>query len=143
VLRKEVSGQESARAALFIHLKGRHEVEPEEDQVHEIVLVERLAPKVGVDATKAAETAALPAAGGKFRNEDRTVIAHDNVVDVPAPGDEETDLPVHLEGEASKVPGEVGRDDALGRYGPSVESFQSSEVTSPETGGMTVNPSDR
>jgi hypothetical protein len=103
-----VSGQESARPALLVHLEGRHEVEAEEDQVHEIVLVERLGPKVGVNTAKTAQTAAVAATRGEFRNEDGAVIAYDNVVDLTAPGDEETNLPVHLEGEASNVPGQVG-----------------------------------
>jgi hypothetical protein len=142
VLGQEVGGVEPPGAALLVHLESRHEVEAKEDQVHEVVLAEALGPEVGVDATKAAETAAVAAAAGKLGNENRAVIADNDGIDIAAPADEEAHLPVHLEGKVSDGTSKVARDDTLGRDAPAIEPFQSFEVTGPETGGMTVNPSD-
>jgi hypothetical protein len=142
VLGQEVSGVEPPGAALLVHLEGRHEVKAKEDQVHEVVLAERLGPEVGVDATQAAEAAAGAAAARELGNEDGAVIADDDGVDIAASADEEAHLPVHLKGQVSDGTSEVTRDDTLGRDAPAVEPFQAFQVAGPETTGMTVNPSD-
>jgi hypothetical protein len=107
VLGQEMSGVDPPGAALFVYLEGCHEVEAKEDQVHEIVLAERLGPEMGVDATKAAETTAVTAAAGEFGDEDGAVIADDDGVDIAASGDEEAHLPVHFKGEVSDGASEV------------------------------------
>jgi hypothetical protein len=62
---------------------------------------------MGVDATKAAETAAVAAAAGEFGDEDGAVIANDDGVDITASRDEEAHLPVHFKGEVSDGTSEV------------------------------------
>jgi hypothetical protein len=62
---------------------------------------------MGVDATKAAETAAGAAAAGELVDEDGAVIADENGVDIAASGDEEAHLPVHFKGEVSDGASEV------------------------------------
>jgi len=102
-----VGGVEPPGAALFVHLKGCHEVKAKEDQVHQIVLAERLSPEMRVHATKAAETAAVAAAAGEFGDEDGAVIADENGIDIAASRDEEAHLPVHFKGKVSDGASEV------------------------------------
>jgi hypothetical protein len=107
MLGQEVGGMEPPGAALLVHLEGCHEVEAQEDQVHEIVLAERLSPEMGVDATKAAKTAAEAAAAGELGDEDGAVITDENGVDRAASRDEEAHLPIHFKGKVSDGASEV------------------------------------
>ena len=76
-----MSPEQTPGPALIVHLQSRHQIETQEDQVHEIILAERFGIQVGVNAAQAAETAAMPAAGGQFRNEYGTMVSHNHPLD--------------------------------------------------------------
>ena len=63
---------------MLVHLQDHHEIQPQEDQIHQIIFGERFTFQMGVDASQAAEPTAVATGGSKFRNEYGAVVAHDH-----------------------------------------------------------------
>jgi hypothetical protein len=66
------------------------------------------------------------------------VVADDDVLDVPPPVDERTDLPVDLGGKLRKGARELGADDPIGRDAAAVEVEEPLFLARLEAGGVSV-----
>ncbi len=93
----------------------RHHVEPEQREVGEVVLGERLGLQVRVHEPQAAETDLTGAGAADVRQLELVRVADDHPLDLALAVHEHADLPVQLPGLLGEVAGELGAHDLVGR----------------------------
>jgi len=67
------------------------------------------------------------------------VITNDDVIDLPSPADEDTDLTVDLTGDFSKISCKFVGKDMIGRDFPSIKPLNPLYFLRPETGDIAIN----
>jgi len=70
------------------------------------------------------------------------VITNDDVIDLPSPADEDTDLTVDLTGDFSKVSCKFVGKDMIGRDFPSIKPLNPLYFLRPETGDIAIDFAD-
>ena len=78
------------------HADRRHQVEPQQRQVDEVVARQRLVAQVRVHQAQAAEPAAAGADAADLGQVDARGVADEHVLDLAAPADQDPDLPLDL-----------------------------------------------
>ena len=136
VLRQEVGPVHLAGKPVLEHLDGRHQVEPEQGQVGEVVARERLAVQVGVHQAQTAEPALAGAGAAHIRELQLAGVADHHRLHVPLAIEEDADLPVGLERHLGEVPGELRRDDHPGVDAASVGAAEGVELGGLEAEGV-------
>jgi hypothetical protein len=102
---------ETRQSGSRIDLNRSHEIQPKQREVGEIVLRQLFAAKVGVKAPQTTETLLGQPPASLRRQDDPRRIADDDVLDVAASIDENTNLTPDLRGYFGQVTGELRRDD--------------------------------
>jgi hypothetical protein len=87
---------------------GRHTVQPQEDQIHEVILGEGIFLEMRVDQAQTAQTGAALAALGEVGYEERAGATDEHHLDGAVSGEEEPDLAAGLERQASEIPCQFG-----------------------------------
>ncbi len=83
IRRKNVRGVQLSRLAVCLHADGRHQIEPQERQVRQIVLTQRLVAQVRVDQPETTERSPPQTIVRHIRQDDLPVVADDHVLDRP------------------------------------------------------------
>ena len=78
------------------HADRRHQVQPQQRQVDEVVARQRLVAQVGVHQAQAAEAAAAGADAADLGQVDARGVADEDVLDLAAPADQDADLALDL-----------------------------------------------
>ena len=92
------------------HLDRRHQVEPQQGEVVEVVAGQRLPLQMGVDEPQAAEAADAAAQAADVGQGEAVGVAHDDVADDAVAPEQDSDLPVEPAGGLGQMPGELGGD---------------------------------
>src|SRR5262249_49362325 len=133
-IRHEVRHVDDAGAAAALDADGGDQVEPEERQIGEVVLCERLTAKVRVDQSQAPEAAARGAQTAHVRQHELGGVAYENVLDLSAPVDEDADLARNFRRDLAEERRELGPDDVGGRHPTPVDAFEHLEGCRPQAG---------
>ena len=80
---EQVSDKDPARKTLRRGLQGSHQIEAQKGQISQVVLRQRLAFQMRVDAAQAGEPAPGAAKGAEVGNDDFFVVTDDSEVDLP------------------------------------------------------------
>ena len=113
------------RAAVGLHANGRHEIQPQQREIDEIVAGQRLVAQVGMDEAQAAEPASARSDAADLGQVDARGIAHEDVLDFAAPADEEPDLALELARQAAQERGQLGGSDLGRTQAPPVYALES------------------
>ncbi len=109
-----------ARQPVLAHRDGRHQVEPQEREVGQVVPRERFAVQVRVHQAQAAQPDLAGARAPDVGQREARGVADDDLRDVPLAVEEDADLPVRFSGELGEVPGELGAHDLGAAGAPAV-----------------------
>ena len=96
----------------------RHQVEPQQREVGQVVAGERLALEVRVHQAQAPQTYLARAGTADVGQLELVRVAHNHRFDGTLTGEQDADLSVGLEGELGEVPRELGADDFVHRHMP-------------------------
>ena len=118
--------------------EGGDEVEPQERQVGEVVVRERLPPEMDMDEAQAPECLAAEGKIGELRDEEAPLVADDDVLHGAGAADQNPHLTAGLLGEFGHPPGQLVADDLLHRHAAAVEPFQPVELALLEAGEVAV-----
>ena len=110
------------------HFDRRHEVEPQQGEVVEVVAGERLAFQVGVDEPQAAEAADAAAQAADVGEGEAVGVPHDDVAHVAFAPEQDSDLPVEPAGGLGQMPGELGGDHLPRVDAAAVGALQSADL---------------
>jgi hypothetical protein len=64
-----VGGEKATGSPVLVYLQYRHQVQPQENEVHEIVFGHRFSIQMGMDAAQAAKATAVTTSRRKLRDE--------------------------------------------------------------------------
>ena len=106
------------------HADRRHQVQPQQRQVDEVVARQRLVAQVRVHQPQAAEPAAAGADAADLGQVDARGVADEDVLDLAAPPDQDADLPLDLARDAAQVRRQLGRRDLRRTEPPPVNALQ-------------------
>jgi hypothetical protein len=112
-------------------LRRRHrgdEIEAEQGEVGEIVAGQALVAQMSVDQAQAAEATRRAAQAADVGQPQPRRVADGDVLDGPAPVDQDADLAVELAGQLRHVGGELVGDDLAGRDPSSVDTFEGTDL---------------
>ncbi len=102
----------------------RHEIQPQQRQVDQVVPGQRLVAQVGVHQTKPAEAPAPRAQTADLRQVDARGIPHEDVLDLAAPVDQDADLPLDLARDRAEIRRQLGRSHLRRFHAPAVNALQ-------------------
>jgi len=128
----EVGRKDPAGQPLGGDPHGGHEVEAQERQVREVVLRERLALQMGVDAVQPLEPPFAAAVAAEVGDDDLLVVPDDGKADLPLAVDNNPDLASDFPGELGEVAGELRGDDLVGGDPAAVDPLQSLDLVRPQ-----------
>jgi hypothetical protein len=115
---------EIGRAPIGLHADRRHEIEAQQREVDEVVAREGLVAQVRVHEAQAAEAPAAGAEAPDLGQVQAGRVAHEDVLDVAAPPDEEADLPLDLARQLTQVRRELRRRDLAREQAPPVDALE-------------------
>jgi hypothetical protein len=103
----------------------RHQIEPQQRQINEVVAGQRLVAEVRVHQAQPTKPATPGAQATDFREVDARGVADEDVLDLAAPVDQDAHLALDLARNAPQEGGQLSRGD-LGRLqAPAVDALQS------------------
>ena len=102
----------------------RDQVQPQQRQVDEVVARQRLVAQVRVHQAQAAEAPPAGAEAADVGQVDARGVAHDHVLDLAAPADQQPDLALDLARHPAQVRRQLGRRDLGGAEPPPVDALQ-------------------
>ena len=139
-----MSGIDHSRQPVFtIDLNNRHQIEPEQSKVGEVVLCELFAEQMRMHAPKPAKAVLGHARTSKIRQLDLLCRADHYIFDLSLAIDKHADLAAGLVRDLGHLAGEFGRDDRIRRNAPRSQFLNASKLIMFETAGKTVNDVDR
>ena len=115
---------ENGGPAMIVHPNDPDGVEPQKDEVHQIVLRDGLALQMGVQETQAAQSSAPFAAFGQLRDVDRSGIPDQHRLHPPVAADQQTELATGFKREVGEVTRQVWRNDVARGNSAPPEVFQ-------------------
>src|SRR5262249_16969929 len=115
------------------------QVEPEEREVGEVVLRQRLAAEVGVDEPEAAEAAARRTEAADVGKDELGRVPDDDVLDLTAAIDEDADLTRDLGRALAEKRRELGPDDVRRNHAPAIDALQHSPGIGREPSGIAAH----
>jgi hypothetical protein len=122
--RQQVRGANQTRHPIAPHVNRRHQVEPQQREVREIVSGEFLTREVSVNATQTAKAIRAHANAFEIGQYNAASIADNNVLDVTTSVHKHADLPVNLVRCFRKLTRELLRDDLARRNPPLIKLFE-------------------
>ena len=137
--RQQVRDVQVGRAAVGPDADRRDQIEPQQRQVDEIVARQRLAAQVRVHQPQAAEAAAAGADAADLGQVDARRVAHDHVLDLAAPLDQDPDLALDLARDLAQVRRQLGRRDLRGAEPPPVHALERMLLAGLEAGGIAAD----
>ena len=123
--RVEVGGLDAPGQPAVANLHHRHEVEPQQCQVVEIVEAEGLSLEMSVHESKAAEAPGSTAQTTDVGKHEPARVADDDVADRSVASDQNAHLAAELFGDLGEMTGELGGDDFVRRHTAPVRSLES------------------
>jgi hypothetical protein len=128
-----------ARLTVRSELEGGDHVEPEPDEIDEIVLRQRLAVEVGVHQPETAKPPLGRTEAPDVGQHQPARIPHDDVVDLTGPMDERAHLPAALLGRVHERANELRRGDLRERHLPPVNALEELVCEGAEAGLVSVD----
>jgi hypothetical protein len=143
--RKEVGREDlSGETGLGVDFNRRHQIEPQECQIGEVVVGQLPLPaQVSVYATQPVEPRLAKTRPILCGKDDLRGIPDDDVLDVPFAIDEDADLAPNFVRNLRQLPGELGRDDLVRRNASLVDLLQSTNLVGFETQRFSLDLRDK
>ena len=141
-LGQEMRHLDGAGQALGGDREGRHRVQAQQGQVHQVVLVQRGPVQVGVDEPEALEAALDPPLPGQRRNHQAFGVPHDDVGDEALAVQHDPHLTVQVPGDLRQLPGQLRGQEFPGRHPAAVQPFQPLILVGLDAGEITEGSMD-
>ena len=127
--RQQVCGTyESGQAAFGIHVDGRHQIESQQRQVCQVVLRERLAAEVRVNAAQSAKASRSDADAFEVGQLDAAIVADHHVLHVTLAIDQRADLSACFVRQLADLASEFRSNYLARRYAPTVQIFYAPDL---------------
>ena len=139
---QEVSQVHGLRQTLGGDGEGRHRVQAQQRQVHEVVLGQGARVQVGMDEAQALEAAPGAALPGKVGDQQSLGVPHDDVGDHPGPIHQDPHLAAQFPGDFGQLAGQLRGDQFTGGHLAAVEALQPLGLLALKTGEIAKWPVD-
>lgn len=139
---QQMGGVESFRKSVFGNFQSRNQIEPEKEQVHQIVIAEIFTARVGMDQSQTPEPAAGSPYLTEFWNHQSTVVPDDDMLDLSGSMDEDANLPVELMGELAQASGHLWPNDQITLDPAAANSFKQLQLIFFQPLNISAHPGD-
>ena len=125
--RAAVMGERGQAVAVQAHR--HHGVEAQQQQVGPVVPRQPLVPQMRVEAAQAPQAPPAGPQSAPVGQGDRVGVTHHHVLDQPAAIEQHADLAAYLVADLGQVPGELLRDQPIGRHAAPEEALEPARLT--------------
>ena len=127
------------RPAVWLHPDGRHQIEPQQRKVHQIVAGQRLVAQMCVNQTQATKATAARAQPSDLGQCQARRITDEHVLDLPTSADENPHLSINLVRNAAQVDAQLTRDQLLGTQTTTIDPLKRVKLTAGDAGKSVVS----
>jgi len=102
-----------SRLTVFSYVENGHEIEAQEEQVHQVVVSDSVRGQMGMDAAQAFQADAAGPDPGEGGNDDLSLVTDDDEGYATGPVDQDAYLAADVSGESAEGPGNLGGDNGI------------------------------